>query len=232
LLIYFAWQEDLFAEGDEDNRFTVDGTAQLNPAGLRANASLSFTHLVLEDLALQLRGSREIEDLVQQLKDLDAHAVLSGDVGVEVQPGKPLAIQAVLSELAASISQEITEPGGQVTTRRIGLHNDGELRATVTGDRIVLSQARFITDAGRFSVTGVVQGVGFRPFVYRLAQEECLAGSIGNDTDGVTIEIEGPVDRVGRDMEDVRAVVPVVDQRDGRAAAVFHRYCRATGLIA
>jgi hydrogenase maturation protein HypF len=41
------------------------------------------------------------------------------------------------------------------------------------------------------AVRGVVQGVGFRPFVYRLAIEEGLAGLIGNDTDGVTIEIEG-----------------------------------------
>ena len=41
-------------------------------------------------------------------------------------------------------------------------------------------------------VRGVVQGVGFRPFVYRLAHEESLSGFIGNDTDGVTIEIEGP----------------------------------------
>jgi len=40
-------------------------------------------------------------------------------------------------------------------------------------------------------VSGVVQGVGFRPFVYRLASEEKLAGLIGNDTDGVTIELEG-----------------------------------------
>ena len=38
---------------------------------------------------------------------------------------------------------------------------------------------------------GVVQGVGFRPFVYRLATEERLAGFIGNDTDGVIIELEG-----------------------------------------
>jgi hydrogenase maturation protein HypF len=40
-------------------------------------------------------------------------------------------------------------------------------------------------------VRGVVQGVGFRPFVYRLALEGSLAGTISNDTDGVTIEIEG-----------------------------------------
>ena len=40
-------------------------------------------------------------------------------------------------------------------------------------------------------VRGVVQGVGFRPFVYRLALEHRLAGFIGNDTNGVTIEVEG-----------------------------------------
>ena len=45
-------------------------------------------------------------------------------------------------------------------------------------------------------VRGVVQGVGFRPFVYRLALEEGLAGFVGNDTDGVTIEVEGPSERV------------------------------------
>ena len=42
----------------------------------------------------------------------------------------------------------------------------------------------------------MVQGVGFRPFVYRLATEEHLAGLIGNDTDGVTIELEGPPPRI------------------------------------
>ncbi len=45
-------------------------------------------------------------------------------------------------------------------------------------------------------VSGVVQGVGFRPFVYRLASEENLSGFIGNDTDGVTIELEGPAPRI------------------------------------
>ncbi len=45
-------------------------------------------------------------------------------------------------------------------------------------------------------VSGVVQGVGFRPFVYRLATEENLAGLIGNDTDGVTIELEGSPARI------------------------------------
>ncbi len=41
-------------------------------------------------------------------------------------------------------------------------------------------------------VTGIVQGVGFRPFVYSLATGLGLGGLVGNDTDGVFAEVEGP----------------------------------------
>lgn len=40
-------------------------------------------------------------------------------------------------------------------------------------------------------VTGVVQGVGFRPFVSGLAAELSLSGHVGNDADGVFIEVQG-----------------------------------------
>jgi hydrogenase maturation protein HypF len=42
----------------------------------------------------------------------------------------------------------------------------------------------------RLRVSGIVQGVGFRPFVYGLATDAGVAGFVGNDTDGVFIEIE------------------------------------------
>jgi len=45
-------------------------------------------------------------------------------------------------------------------------------------------------------VEGVVQGVGFRPFVYSLAVRLGLTGHVGNDAAGVFIEIEGPPGRV------------------------------------
>ena len=40
-------------------------------------------------------------------------------------------------------------------------------------------------------VSGQVQGVGFRPFVYRLAVELHLSGFVLNDAQGVTIEVQG-----------------------------------------
>jgi hydrogenase maturation protein HypF len=43
----------------------------------------------------------------------------------------------------------------------------------------------------RLQVTGVVQGVGFRPFIYRLAQQHRLAGWVCNTSRCVEIEIEG-----------------------------------------
>ena len=45
-------------------------------------------------------------------------------------------------------------------------------------------------------ITGQVQGVGFRPAVYRLASELGLAGFVYNDTSGVTIELQGQSEKL------------------------------------
>ncbi|HSR51385.1 MAG TPA: carbamoyltransferase HypF [Acidobacteriota bacterium] len=46
------------------------------------------------------------------------------------------------------------------------------------------------------SIVGVVQGVGFRPFVFRLAEELKLGGWVRNDESGVTIEVRGTAERL------------------------------------
>lgn len=51
-------------------------------------------------------------------------------------------------------------------------------------------------EARRLSVKGIVQGVGFRPFVYQLATALKLNGQVANTSKGVTILIEGSLDGV------------------------------------
>ena len=52
-------------------------------------------------------------------------------------------------------------------------------------------------------VRGIVQGVGFRPFVYRLAHKLSLTGKVFNDPQGVIIEIEG----MRRSVEDFQKLL-------------------------
>jgi hydrogenase maturation protein HypF len=57
-------------------------------------------------------------------------------------------------------------------------------------------------------VTGTVQGVGFRPFVYREAVELGLSGFVCNDSAGVLIEVEGHPEAVARLCELLRERPP------------------------
>ncbi|RMG60063.1 MAG: hypothetical protein D6713_03880, partial [Deltaproteobacteria bacterium] len=44
----------------------------------------------------------------------------------------------------------------------------------------------------RITLTGIVQGVGFRPFVYRLAKEEGVSGYVSNTAGSLFVHAEGP----------------------------------------
>jgi len=55
----------------------------------------------------------------------------------------------------------------------------------------------------KITVKGVVQGVGFRPFVHRLAEEFGLRGWVKNTTAGVVIEVEGEKRSVGEFYDEI-----------------------------
>ncbi|HUA02731.1 MAG TPA: carbamoyltransferase HypF [Solirubrobacteraceae bacterium] len=81
----------------------------------------------------------------------------------------------------------------------------------------------------RVRVTGTVQGVGFRPYVYRLAGELGLGGFVLNDAHGVLIEVEGSADSVDRFVARLPSEAPplavlegvVVEDRSVRGEAGF-----------
>ncbi|MCK5827126.1 carbamoyltransferase HypF [Candidatus Bipolaricaulota bacterium] len=71
-------------------------------------------------------------------------------------------------------------------------------------------------DARRARVRGVVQGVGFRPFIYRIAHERSLCGSVRNLGDaGVEILVEGPTDAVQSFLDALQSEAPPLARIDG-----------------
>ncbi len=65
------------------------------------------------------------------------------------------------------------------------------------------------------SVRGVVQGVGFRPFVYRLAHEHGLTGWVLNHSGGVEIEVEGPATALSAFVRDIEEKTPPLARIEG-----------------
>ncbi len=57
-------------------------------------------------------------------------------------------------------------------------------------------------------IRGVVQGVGFRPFVYRLAHEHGISGWVLNGEEGVSIHAEGSEKALWRFVEELRVQAP------------------------
>ena len=65
-----------------------------------------------------------------------------------------------------------------------------------------------MTAARSIHVRGVVQGVGFRPFVFRLARENALAGWVLNAGDGVDIHLEGERQQLDAFVDGLRTSPP------------------------
>ena len=60
------------------------------------------------------------------------------------------------------------------------------------------------------TVRGTVQGVGFRPFVYRLARHHGLSGFVRNSSGPVEIEVEGPPDELRSFLTELRTDAPLL----------------------
>ena len=92
----------------------------------------------------------------------------------------------------------------------------------------------------RIRVRGAVQGVGFRPFVYRLALDMGLAGWVLNDAEGVLIEAQGTADDLAAFESRLRSQAPplsrvqaleVAAQTGLQPAAGFHILASRGGAV-
>jgi len=60
----------------------------------------------------------------------------------------------------------------------------------------------------RIKIKGRVQGVGFRPTVYRIAKKYSLSGFVYNSSDGVVIEVEGEKEKIKKFLENIEKNPP------------------------
>ena len=74
----------------------------------------------------------------------------------------------------------------------------------VEGKTVAVGQKELL----RISVRGVVQGVGFRPFIYQLATKHDLKGWVRNTSGDVKIEVEGEKDALARFLDDLVVSAP------------------------
>ena len=82
-----------------------------------------------------------------------------------------------------------------------------------------LSDTRASEIRARIRVRGQVQGVGFRPFVYRLARDHGLAGWVRNDGEGVEIEVQGAGESIEEMLRRMRSEAPAL----ARVESVEHQ---------
>ncbi len=79
----------------------------------------------------------------------------------------------------------------------------------------------------RYEIRGIVQGVGFRPFVFRTAVRHALGGWIRNDSEGVVLEVQGAAEVLEEFISEVRMSAPALARIDS-VALVEQRYDEVT----
>ena len=60
----------------------------------------------------------------------------------------------------------------------------------------------------RIDVRGIVQGVGFRPFIHRLVERHGLTGWVRNSSEGAELELEGPGEELAAFLRELETEAP------------------------
>jgi len=87
-------------------------------------------------------------------------------------------------------------------------------------------------------VRGVVQGVGFRPYVYSLAQRRALRGEVSNNGQGVIIDVEGEPEVIEGFIDELKvhppplSLIEAVEKRQGLAPANYNDFRIVASTVA
>src|SRR5207248_2618227 len=93
--------------------------------------------------------------------------------------------------------------------QRVCRRSHGRVRRVIVCRSLGLYlQRAAMRDGRRIEVRGTVQGVGFRPWVYRLAQKHDVAGRVSNDSRGVVIDLYADDEQIDRFIDELDRAAP------------------------
>ena len=76
----------------------------------------------------------------------------------------------------------------------------------------------------QMTIRGTVQGIGFRPFVFRLAQDLSLGGWIANTTEGTLLELEGTQSHLRVFQKRITTELPLSGNIRSASPVAFSKY--------
>jgi autotransporter translocation and assembly factor TamB len=136
----------LSVTGDLFGRLKLAAVAAFTPEGPHVKGGLEFDKLVLEDFLPELVALG------------DGKGRVSGRLGIELGPRVPLTAEAVLTELALSVSRQVGTGPSARPAQRLSVRNGGPVRVVVVGDRVTVHDTRLLTDGGEFKLRGALAG--------------------------------------------------------------------------
>ena len=132
----------LRAKGQLIDHFTIDGDVGLGARGPSVHGVVAFDELALEAFLPEILALGE------------GNGRVSGQVEVAFGPGKPLSVDAFLSELWLSLSREVQVPNGGATQQRVDVRATKPIHAHVEGESVRLDELVLATAGGELRASG------------------------------------------------------------------------------
>ena len=136
----------LSIKGNLFKRLQVDAHVAQQPAGMAVHAGVSFDKLALETLIPELVALG------------DGRGLASGQVQVDLQPGRPLVADVLLRELWVSLTRAVEAGPGEPTTHQVEIAATSPIHVTLAGDHIVLDPMHLATNGGTLNARGQLDG--------------------------------------------------------------------------
>jgi TamB, inner membrane protein subunit of TAM complex len=186
--------------GDLFSRLHVDAEAALTPSGPLVHGQVTFNRVALDPLLPELVAFG------------DGRGMATGRVTIDVQPGKPLALDVLLSELWLSIARSVDSVGGETVVQRVRVEATSPVHVAVSGDHVVFDKAHFATHGGDLTAEGRLDGKAIRGEMSGHLDLELLLPFLRGNVQNLTGDLKVEVKAAGTlDKPDLRGQIAIVN---------------------